>query len=114
MHVVETDWPAICTPAEDGQLQLSDTQIPINPVGQSEWVRNIANVVLSVPDGLGRGVHYWEPAWLNSTGLGSACEADILFSTDWTYWPNITAYSRSSVNMFQFPTRPGNPWKFDE
>jgi arabinogalactan endo-1,4-beta-galactosidase len=40
---------------------------------------------------------YWEPAWLNNTGLGSACQDAILFEPD---CPNVTAYSRKSVNLF--------------
>ena len=103
MHVAETDWPAICTAATSSPptLNLSDTAIPISPAGQTEWVRDIIEVLQDVPRGLGQGVHYWEPAWINSTGLGSACEDNILFSVDWTHWPNVTAYSRPSVDMYQ-------------
>jgi arabinogalactan endo-1,4-beta-galactosidase len=43
---------------------------------------------------------YWEPAWLNNTGLGSACQDAILFRPDWSAYPNVTAYSRKSVNLF--------------
>jgi arabinogalactan endo-1,4-beta-galactosidase len=43
---------------------------------------------------------YWEPAWLNNTGLGSACQDAILFRPDWSAYPNVTAYSRESVNLF--------------
>jgi hypothetical protein len=43
---------------------------------------------------------YWEPAWLNNTGLGSACQDAILFEPDWSHYPNVTAYSRKSVNLF--------------
>lgn len=54
-----------------------------------------------VPKGLGQGVNYWEPAWLNNTGLGSACQDAILFNVDWSQWPKVTAYSRPSVNIFK-------------
>lgn len=61
LHVVETDWPAIC----DGPdaPELSDTSVPISPLGQIEWVRDIVGVVRAVPHGLGQGVNYWEPTW---------------------------------------------------
>ncbi|KAI5199955.1 glycosyl hydrolase 53 [Aureobasidium subglaciale] len=99
VHVVETDWPAIC----DGATapELSDTSVPISPAGQTEWVRDIVSVVKNVAGGWGKGVNYWEPTWLNNTGLGSACQDAILFSADWSGWPNkIIGYSRSSVDMF--------------
>lgn len=99
VHVVETDWPAICD-GEDAP-ELSDTTVPISPAGQTEWVRDIVGVVKNVPGGYGQGVNYWEPTWLNNTGLGSACQDAILFSGDWSGWPSkIIGYSRSSVDMF--------------
>jgi len=33
--------------------------------------------------------------------LGSACQDAILFDVDWSHWPNVTAYSRPSVNLFR-------------
>ena len=69
--------------------------------GQTEWVHDIVKVVKGVPNGLGQGVNYWEPAWLNNTGLGSACQDVILFSADWSQYPKVTGYSRKSVDMFQ-------------
>ncbi|TKA77845.1 hypothetical protein B0A49_01453 [Cryomyces minteri] len=100
VHVVETDWPAIC----DGPYApvLSDTSVPISPAGQIEWVRDIVRIVKAVPNGLGQGVNYWEPAWLNNTGLGSSCQDAILFDADWSEYPTeIVGYSRPSVNMFK-------------
>ena len=95
LHVVETDWPDQCN-----GTALSEPEIPISVQGQIGWVQDIRNVVNGVPYGLGRGVNYWEPAWLNNTGLGSACEDAILFSTDWSQYPKAVAYSRQSVNMY--------------
>jgi arabinogalactan endo-1,4-beta-galactosidase len=95
LHVVETDWPAVCNSAQ----QLSELGIPVSVQGQTEWVHDIIEVVKAVPGGLGQGFSYWEPAWLNLTSLGSACQDTILFDTDWSYWPNMEAYSRPSVNM---------------
>lgn len=97
---METDWPALC----DGPTapELSNTNIPISPEGQTEWVREIVKVVKAVPNGLGQGVNYWEPAWLNNTSLGSSCQDAILFDADWSGWPDvIVGYSRSSVNIFK-------------
>jgi arabinogalactan endo-1,4-beta-galactosidase len=98
LHVVETDWPVICNGS--GAPELSEPSIPVSVQGQIEWVHGIANVVKNVPFGLGQGVNYWEPAWLNSTSLGSACEDNLLFWTDWSQWPKMLGYSRESVDMY--------------
>lgn len=99
IHVVETDWPAICTGPD--AAELSEPGIPASPDGQVEWVHAVVDIVKGLPHGLGRGINYWEPAWLNNTGLGSSCQDAILFDTDWSEFPNVTAYSRKSVNMFR-------------
>lgn len=98
IHVVETDWPAVCE--GEGAPELSESGIPASVEGQLEWGREVVRAVREVPKGLGRGVNYWEPAWLNNTGLGSACQDAILFETDWSEFPEVTAYSRESVNLF--------------
>ncbi|EME83168.1 glycoside hydrolase family 53 protein [Pseudocercospora fijiensis CIRAD86] len=99
IHVVETDWPAICTGAD--APELSEPSIPASVAGQLEWVGKVIDVVKQLPRGLGQGINYWEPAWLNNTGLGSSCQDAILFDSDWSQYPNVTAYSRKSVNMFR-------------
>ncbi|KAL9086626.1 MAG: hypothetical protein Q9165_007069 [Trypethelium subeluteriae] len=99
LHVVETDWPEQCNGTD--APALSEPDIPVSVQGQIQWVHDIRSVVDQVPNGLGRGVNYWEPAWLNNTGLGSACEDAILFSTDWSQYPKAIAYSRQSVNLYR-------------
>ena len=99
VHVVETDWPNKCS--GKNAPELSEPNIPISVEGQIQWTRDIIDVVKQVPRGLGRGINYWEPAWLNNTGLGSSCQDAILFSVDWDEFPKVTAYSRESVNMFK-------------
>ncbi|KAF2215715.1 glycoside hydrolase family 53 protein [Cercospora zeae-maydis SCOH1-5] len=99
IHVVETDWPAICSGEE--APTLSEPSIPASVDGQLEWVGKVIDVVKQIPNGLGQGVNYWEPTWLNNTGLGSACQDAILFDADWSKFPNVTGYSRQSVNMFK-------------
>ncbi|KAK5710474.1 hypothetical protein LTR17_018830 [Elasticomyces elasticus] len=99
MQVVETDWPNLC----DGPdaPELSEPSVPVSVAGQTQWVHDIIDVVKGVPKNLGQGVHYWEPAWLNNTGLGSACNSAILFAPDWSQYPKVTGYSQDSVNMFK-------------
>ncbi|KAI9757599.1 MAG: hypothetical protein M4579_003412 [Chaenotheca gracillima] len=101
IQVVETDWPELCNGTYAPAPELSEPSIPISARGQTEWVQDIFQVVRGIPFGLGQGVHYWEPAWLNSTGLGSACEDAILFDADFSKFPQTVGYSRSSVKMFR-------------
>lgn len=98
MHVVETDWPYACSGS--GAPALSEPSIPISAAGQTEWVKDIISVVKGVSGGLGQGVHYWEPTWLNNTGLGSACQDAVLFQGDFSNPRQTVGYSRSSVGMF--------------
>ncbi|TEY39881.1 hypothetical protein BOTCAL_0448g00070 [Botryotinia calthae] len=101
VHVAETDYPAIC----DGQYnpipESSEPKIPYTVAGQLEWSEDVISVVRNVPHGLGRGVHYWEPAWLNNTSLGSDCNDAILFAPDYSAWPTTVGYSRKSVALFK-------------
>jgi arabinogalactan endo-1,4-beta-galactosidase len=46
------------------------------------------------------GVHYWEPAWLNNTSLGSNYTDAIFFTADYGAYPTKVGYSRSSVDIF--------------
>jgi len=98
IQVVETDWPDQCS--GPSAPPLSEPNVPVSAAGQTDWVEDIATIVKGIPYGLGHGVHYWEPAWLNSTSLGSSCEDAILFEADFSQWPKMIGYSRSSVDMF--------------
>ena len=68
LQVAETDWTAICNGSK--APVLSDTTVRVNAEGQTDWVEDVTNVLKQVPNGLGHGVHYWEPARLNNAGLG--------------------------------------------
>jgi arabinogalactan endo-1,4-beta-galactosidase len=96
VQVVETDYPAICN-----GTALSEPSVPVSVEGQIEWVQEVIDIVQDLPNGLGRGVHYWEPAWLNLTSLGSSCADAILFDVDWSQYPTAIGYSRKSVDMFK-------------
>ncbi|KAH8675413.1 family 53 glycosyl hydrolase [Xylariales sp. PMI_506] len=101
VQVVETDYPAIC----DGEYapipDSSEPEIPYNVEGQIEWMANVTEIVKGVPNGLGHGVWYWEPAWLNNTSLGSNCTDALLFDPDFSDWPITTGYSRKSVDFYK-------------
>lgn len=92
--VVETDWPVECS-----GVSLSESTA-VSAAGQTNWVQNIATVLEAVPNSLGQGLLYWEPAWINNTSLDSDCSDVILFDVDWSTWPNTKVTARSSTGMF--------------
>ncbi|KAG7397791.1 hypothetical protein PHYBOEH_000172 [Phytophthora boehmeriae] len=94
IYVAETDYPTKCT-----KVELS-ASYPTSPEGQQQWVSAIIDVLEGLPNGLGTGIFYWEPAYISVAGLGSACETALLFSVNWDDWPETHATALSSVNMF--------------
>ncbi|TVY46120.1 putative arabinogalactan endo-beta-1,4-galactanase A [Lachnellula subtilissima] len=101
IQVVETDYPAICNGEYNPIPESSEPEIPYSIDGQTVWTRDVISIVKQIPLGLGQGVHYWEPAWLNNSNLGSDCNDAILFSTDYSNYLQMVGYSRSSVDLFQ-------------
>ncbi|EIW76189.1 glycoside hydrolase family 53 protein [Coniophora puteana RWD-64-598 SS2] len=100
IHVVETDYPAVCNGEYDPIPPSSEPQIPYNVSGQLEWVQDVVSLVKNeVPNGLGQGVWYWEPAFENDTSLGSDCNDATLFAPVYS-GSDTTSYSRASVDMF--------------
>lgn len=93
--VVETDWPVSC----DG-VSLSDSSVSVSAAGQSTWVSDIISVLDRVPNSLGQGLFYFEPAYINNTALSSNCDDVILFDVDWTTWPATKVTARSSASLF--------------
>lgn len=62
----ETDWPTQCTKASANIPSSLTSSIPFSAAGQVTWVKKLAAIVKAVPNGLGMGVMYWEPAWINN------------------------------------------------
>lgn len=60
----------------------------------------IKDVLEGLPNGLGAGIFYWEPAYLSVASLGSSCQSALLFDVNWSNWPTTYATAFSSVNMF--------------
>lgn len=100
VQVVETDYPAICEGRYNPIPPSSEPEISYDVAGQTTWTDDVISIVQQVPFGLGRGVMYWEPAWLNNTSLGSDCEDATLFTPDYSNPEQTVGYSRSSVSMF--------------
>lgn len=72
--VVETDWPA--TGCSSVTFPADLRGIAQTAAGQREFVGKVAQVVARVPQG--KGVFYWEPAWIGNAGLGSACADNLM------------------------------------
>lgn len=70
-------------------------------------MKSIANIVNAIPNGLGVGIMYWEPGWIDNAvriyiyipwcgcglhadavkSLGSSCQDSTLFDGDWSGYP---------------------------
>ncbi|KAK7527102.1 family 53 glycosyl hydrolase [Phyllosticta citriasiana] len=92
VYVAETDWPVSC----DGVTLSAD--YPVSAVGQTQWVQAIVEKLQAVSNGA--GIYYWEPGFINNTGLGSDCDSAITFDVNWDDWPTTYATALSSVSMY--------------
>jgi arabinogalactan endo-1,4-beta-galactosidase len=78
---------------------------PATVEGQANWLRDLMKVVANAPKGLGKGVFYWEPAWLGLPGCGWNPEDP----TTGNGWENQALFDfdghvLSSMDMFlEFP-----------
>jgi len=88
--VVETDWPISC-PAPAYQFPSDARDIPFTAEGQTTWIRRIADVVASVPRGV--GLFYWEPAWIHNANLGSSCANNCMFSSSGQALSSMSVWS---------------------
>jgi arabinogalactan endo-1,4-beta-galactosidase len=92
--VVETDWPIKCSAAAQN-IPSSLLTIPFTADGQVTWVTKVAQVLAAVPGGLGAGLMYWEPGWIDNQSLGSPCEdGGTMFTGTWAN-NKATAVARS-------------------
>ncbi|GBE79893.1 Probable arabinogalactan endo-beta-1,4-galactanase [Sparassis crispa] len=85
--VAETDWPVVCP-----NVTLSEPGVPVSVLGQEIWSNDIEDVLLSLPNGLGQGIFYWEPGWIGNAALGSGCADNLLVTA--------SGATRQSINIF--------------
>jgi arabinogalactan endo-1,4-beta-galactosidase len=74
---------------------------PATVEGQTKWLRDLMQVVAETPEGLGKGVFYWEPAWLGLPG----CNWNPENPTSGNNWENQTLFDYdgrvlSSMDVF--------------
>ncbi|EEU42354.1 uncharacterized protein NECHADRAFT_40212 [Fusarium vanettenii 77-13-4] len=88
--VSELNWPTSCpSPAQAFPSDMRN--IPFSAAGQTQFIEKVASIVSKV--NRGRGLYYWEPAWMNNQALGSSCNSNTLFS-----WPGAAL---SSLSVFK-------------
>lgn len=89
IYVVEIAYPWTLAPVEGRPFIVErEDQLhagyPATVEGQVAYLRELIEIVRSVPDGLGAGFHWWEPAWIPS-------------KTEWSVghpnnWSNLTLF----------------------
>ena len=62
--------------------EASDGGYPASVQGQADFLRDLIKSVVAVPDGRGKGVFYWEPAWLPTPGATWATKAGMKYNND--------------------------------
>jgi arabinogalactan endo-1,4-beta-galactosidase len=74
IYLVETAYP-FTTEDSDGFANIITDPEPVpgrpaSPQSQSYWLEEIAKVVKAVPNGLGKGLFWWEATWTGVAGAG--------------------------------------------
>jgi arabinogalactan endo-1,4-beta-galactosidase len=88
--VAETDWPTSC-PSPKYSFPSDTTSIPFSAAGQTTWIKDVANIVAGVSNGV--GLFYWEPAWIDNAALGSSCANNCMFSSSGTALSSLAVFS---------------------
>ena len=65
-----------------GPQQAAAIPWPMTDAGQTGFLRSLAALIRRVPEGLGAGFVYWEPAWLPVPGSGWASPAALQYLRD--------------------------------
>lgn len=55
---------------------------PMTKKGQADFMQDLMTRIVRLPDGLGRGFFYWEPAWLPVPGSGWATDVSLKYMND--------------------------------
>jgi len=55
---------------------------PVSVAGQAKYLKDMMEMIASVPGGLGQGIFYWEPSWLPVPGATWATKAGMKYIDD--------------------------------
>ena len=89
--IAETSFPFRGT---SGAGQPVYSQYGLTPAGQARFLKDLVSTVRRTPDGLGRGVIYWEPEWIPVRGQGGSWSPKTLFDDDGNALPGLDALGR--------------------
>jgi arabinogalactan endo-1,4-beta-galactosidase len=95
MMIVETSYPFTLEGYPDGVHNFVGSEeklhagFPATPEGQAAFHDSLVSVVRSVPGGLGRGVLWWEPAWVPVQARGVPIENLSLYGYDGNALPGL-------------------------
>ena len=62
-----------------GPKEAASIPYPMTSEGQAAFLTDLADLIRRVPEGLGAGLVYWEPAWLPVSGSGWASPAALQY-----------------------------------
>ncbi|KAB8141661.1 arabinogalactan endo-1,4-beta-galactosidase [Chloroflexia bacterium SDU3-3] len=109
--VVETSYPFTLADKDGWENVINDpaTELtagyPATPAGQAAMFRDVMSIVRAVPNGMGWGVFYWEPAWTGVKGSGwtptdpsqgNAWENQALFDYSSRALPGMGVYAEAA------------------
>lgn len=91
--VAETSWAYTYENFDPGANTISSADAlgnyvsyPVSVEGQTAFLRDLFQAVADVPDGMGIGVFYWEPAWLGiSADYDTAMQLWEQYGAGWAY-----------------------------
>ncbi|MCD0442935.1 arabinogalactan endo-1,4-beta-galactosidase [Glycomyces sp. A-F 0318] len=102
LYVVETAYPFTTEDSDGWPNIMTDPEpvagYPSSPENQSHWLEEVAKVLRAVPDGLGKGLFWWEATWTGVEGAGwdpadpasgNAWENQALFDFDGKALPGL-------------------------
>lgn len=64
------------------QELVSKIEYPMTKEGQADFMKDLLDRICNVPDGLGAGFYYWEPAWIPVHGSGWATKESLEYIKD--------------------------------
>ncbi len=70
---------------------------PDSPDGQRDFLAELCRIVQNIPEGRGKGICYWEPAWVPTAGFGSPWENLCLFDFSSEVLPGLTQFAQDTA-----------------
>jgi len=64
------------------QELVDKIEYPMTKEGQAGFLKDLLDRICNVPDGLGAGFYYWEPAWIPLHGSGWATKESLEYIKD--------------------------------